>query len=200
MKNKIPESENIILEQLKDFFPLPPYDLGFDCRNIILETSLVIEKSTSLFLAFLLGIKDLEQSITLGNKSSSFSLKQKIDLLIDIGALNSNDKKKFQSFMEIRNIFMHNFHANSFTNCFKFLDGKDKFLIKTYGVDEKISEEESFNAICVKLADEVLILTIGIIDRVLLIRVNENISSLKDKIIELFTEFHKNKLKNDQIQ
>lgn len=42
-------------------------------RNDILIKSLCIESLTSIFLASLLDIKDRKNSITLGNKRSSFS-------------------------------------------------------------------------------------------------------------------------------
>ena len=85
MKNKMPETKNDAFELLSKFAPLPPFNLCFECRNVILETSLLIEKTTSLFLAFLIGIPKANESLALENKNSAFLFKQKIDLLVDIG-------------------------------------------------------------------------------------------------------------------
>ena len=74
---------------------LGPFKYGFRNRNIILASSLLIEKTTSRFIANLLGIKKPENSLTLGIKNSALSFNQKIDLLIDLGALSASDKSKF---------------------------------------------------------------------------------------------------------
>ena len=95
MKKGVLGSEKEALEFLNNFAPLPPYELDFENRNIILETSLVLEKTITALISELLGIKNPEDSITLGNKSSSLSFNQKVDLLIDLGALGKEDKKKF---------------------------------------------------------------------------------------------------------
>lgn len=105
------------------------FKYGFRNRNIILSSSLLIEKTTSSFIANLLGINNPENSLTLGIKNSAFSFNQKIDLLIDLGALNTSDKRKFQLFMELRNKFMHVLEADSFVNCFKLLRGKKHFYL-----------------------------------------------------------------------
>src|SRR5688572_19762225 len=96
--------------------------IGIEKRQNILNVSLLVENFTSLFLSRLLEIQDHRKTISFGNKSSSLSFNQKVNILIDIGALNATDKIKFQTFMEIRNQFMHNIDADSYENCFKYLD------------------------------------------------------------------------------
>ena len=177
---------------------LGPYKYGFRNRNIILGTSLIIEKATSRFIANLLGIKNPENSLTLGSKNSSLSFNQKIDLLIDLGALNVSDKSKFRLFMELRNKFMHVLEADSFVNCFKLLDAKEAFLFKLYPQYKDKVDEKNLKAASMKLADDVLQLTLMIINKVLENRYREDIkmSVVKNylKIIpyylKLLTEFN----------
>ena len=136
---------------------------GLVKRLEILETALNIERLTSIFLATLLGIKDYSNSYTLGNKGGGFSFNQKIDLLIEIGALAKSDKNKFQTFMEIRNIFMHNISADTYENCFSLLSkGKVKFLLETYP-ESNGTREEQFRNISNILCAEITILTVEII-------------------------------------
>ena len=66
-------------------------------RLTVIQYSIFIERGISATLAHLLDI-DLINSKTLGNKSTSFSLKQKIDLLTDIQALDKIHHTKFQTF------------------------------------------------------------------------------------------------------
>lgn len=195
MKNKIPNTDKEALDFLSKFAPLPPYELGFKNRNLILETSLVIEKSSSLFLAALLGITNPQESLTLGNRNSSFSLKQKIDLLIDIGALSNVNKNKYIAFMEIRNVFMHVFDANSFVNCFKHLDKKEKFLFKLYPQDKNKTDEEKLRDASVELASDVLIITYDLMNKVIRKFQDENILSEIPEFIKTI-ENNNNKINN----
>lgn len=177
MKKGVLGSEKEALEFLNNFAPLPPYELDFENRNIILETSLVLEKTITALISELLGIKNPEDSITLGNKSSSLSFNQKVDLLIDLGALGKEDKKKFQAFMEIRNTFMHLFEANSFVTCFNHLKKKNVLLFKLYPQANDKNEEERLKAASVQLANDVLSLTFGIMNKIVSRNQNERLMS-----------------------
>jgi hypothetical protein len=181
---------------------LGPFKYGFRNRNIILGTSLIIEKATSRFIANLLGIKKPENSLTLGIKNSALSFNQKIDLLIDLGALNASDKSKFQLFMELRNKFMHVLEADSFVNCFKLLDGKEAFLFKLYPQYKDKIHEKNLKAASIRLGDDVLQLTLMIINKVLEKRYREEdkMSVLKNyleanqnliKILDAFIQYLK---------
>ncbi len=141
-------------------------DLGLDTRKEILARALMMESLSSIFIAGLLGIKDRQNSKTLGNKSSSLSFNQKIDLLLDLGALNSDEKKKCQAFMEIRNQFMHNLEAASFQECFSFLSGADKKVLKLYPQPQNISVEKQLRNASLKLADDVLSFISKLMDNV----------------------------------
>ncbi|MCC5906205.1 MAG: hypothetical protein JJU13_08370 [Balneolaceae bacterium] len=130
-------------------------DFGIEKRNLVLKTSLYIEKTTSVFLGSLLGIKDVESSKTLGNKSSSISFNNKVDLLIDIGALKPETKKKFQHFMEIRNQFMHNLSATSYIKCLDNLKGTEKSLLKIYPQKKGLEKEEELEGVITDLCNDV---------------------------------------------
>ena len=77
---------------------------AFEDRIDVLSHSLLIESAISLFLGFLLDIKEPQNAKSL-NGSSGLSYSQKINLLIDIGALSDSDRKTYQYFMEVRNKF-----------------------------------------------------------------------------------------------
>lgn len=168
------------------------FKFGFRNRNNILGTSLIIEKATSRFIANLLGIKKPENSLTLGFKNSALSFNQKIDLLIDLGALSASDKSKFQLFMELRNKFMHVLEADSFVNCFKLLDGKEAFLFKLYPQYKDKVHEKNLKAASMRLADDVLQLTLMIINKVLEKRYKENI---KGSVVKGYLEASQNLIK-----
>jgi hypothetical protein len=113
-------------------------------RLNVLYASLVLEEMTSMILGDLLDI-DIETSKTLGSKSGSLSFKNKIDLIVDIRAMEKEDAKKFLCFAEIRNQFVHNLKVDTFKSCFDRLEGKDKYLKKLYASSEEkaLSDEET---------------------------------------------------------
>ena len=139
-------------------------DLGLDLRKDILEYALMMEMLTTNFLAKLLDIKDPKNSRTLGNKTSSFSFNHKVDLLIDLGALRKEERKKYQYFMEIRNQFIHNINACTHEKCLSGLDGTNNAILKLYPQPENITLDEKYRNAVNALSDEVLKLTIEIID------------------------------------
>jgi hypothetical protein len=139
-------------------------DLGLDIRKDILEYSLMMEMLTTNFLASILDIKEPKNSKTLGNKTSSFSFNHKIDLLIDLGALRKEERKKYQYFMEIRNQFMHNIDASSYEKCLAYLDGTNIAVLKLYPQPESLSLDEKYKNAVFALCEETLDLTIQIID------------------------------------
>jgi hypothetical protein len=176
---------------------------GMQIRTEILQYSLLIENFSSIFLSNLLNITDYRLSKSIGNKSSNLSFKQKIDLLIDIQALENKEKNKFSHFMAIRNQFMHNLEANSYENCFKNLDGAEKFLLKTFPQDFKLSKEKQLEFATKKLAEDVITITVKLMEKIeekirekvnseMLERYQENstiaITEIENKINSAFTE------------
>lgn len=141
----------------------PKIDLALDKRKVILGYALTVEGFTSIFLASLLDIKNAKESRTLGNKNSALSFNQKIDLLIDIGALDDNVKAKFVTFMELRNQFMHNMEAKTYEKCFEAMPlGKHKYILKTYPQNTSLSREEQLEAACHDLSKEVITVTLDL--------------------------------------
>jgi len=140
-------------------------DFGIEIRKNILLKAVIMEGLTSGFLSMLLGIKNPELTKSFGNTGAALSFSQKINLLIDVGALENLTRKKFQAFMEIRNQFMHNLEATSFTKCLQYIPDTARFLHKNYLLDLKKSEEENYSTIVESLGSEVLKLTTSIIDK-----------------------------------
>jgi hypothetical protein len=142
-------------------------NIGINQRVPILTYALLMESFTSIFLAKLLGInEDNTNTLSFGNKGTSLSFSQKIYLLIDIQALSKNDKTKYLTFMEIRNQFMHNLGAESYVDCFSFLNGKDTYILKQYPQEKNLSREEQLSIATTQLADELLQKTINLIHNV----------------------------------
>lgn len=114
---------------------------SLDIRKAILRDSLLLENLISIFCTLLLGIE--RQSSCFGNSSKALSFNQKINLLIDIQAMENIEKNKFIKFMEIRNQFIHNLEAVDFQSCFNFIDGAEKFLLKQYPPERTDIDKET---------------------------------------------------------
>jgi hypothetical protein len=129
---------------------------GLDNRKIVLFPSLLIEGLTSIFLGRLLKIEDLNESKILGNKSGCLSFNQKVNILIEMNSIPKNDRNKYLTFLEIRNQFMHNSDASTFEKCFSFLEGKEKFILKTYPQSTDLSKEEKLKFATLELIKELI--------------------------------------------
>lgn len=139
---------------------------GIPIRSDFMAASLYIENAASGFLAELLGIKEPENTLSFGNRGSSLSFSQKINLLIDMGAISNDQKNKFFTFMALRNQFMHNIQAASYEKCVSFVEGSEKFLFKNYPQDENITREEQLKEACSALSMDVSQLILSIIDTI----------------------------------
>ena len=71
-------------------------------------------------------------SLSFGNKSSSLSFNQKLNLLLDNDSIIKEEKIKLEAFSNIRNQFMHNAYANSFTDAFAQIDGLENKMRKQF--------------------------------------------------------------------
>ncbi len=114
----------------------------------ILKYSLRLEKTASHSLAFVLDITVPENSRSLGNKSSALSFNQKLNLLLDSGSIDKEEKLKMDIFMEVRNQFMHNLDVDSFVDVYKLLDGREnklRTLYSEYFSDEILLEQSLDN-------------------------------------------------------
>lgn len=135
-------------------------------RADVLQGALLLEELASSFLAELLGVKNKKVSLSFGNKSSALSFNQKINLLIDMGAVDKDSRNKFQTFMEIRNQFMHNINATSYEACFSFTDSKDKYILKTYPQNNKLPREEQLRLAVEALNGDLLFVTAQVIKKI----------------------------------
>ncbi len=136
---------------------------SLEIRKNVLATSLVLEMLISEFAAELLDIKDVKNSRLFGNRSCSLSFNQKIDLLFDMGVVTTESRTKFQTFMEIRNQFMHNLMALNNEKCISFLEGKEKYLLRTYPTDLSQSKEKQLDHAISELSRDLIKTTNGII-------------------------------------
>jgi len=108
-------------------------------RLVVLEFSIKIETLLSSMLRCFLDIN--EPSKSFGNSNTSLSFNQKANLLLDTKYLDPEDAKKFLTFMEIRNQFIHNEDAKNFTLCLSFIKGKKAWLLKQYPLIQDENEE-----------------------------------------------------------
>ena len=118
-------------------------------RIKVLEYSLTLELMSSFSLAYLLDIEfdKTKESKSLGNSSSSLSFNQKVNLLLDNKSITKEEKLKLESFMNIRNQFMHNKDADSYEKAVEFISGLKNRLKKIYpelfvGADTEIALEK----------------------------------------------------------
>jgi uncharacterized protein YutE (UPF0331/DUF86 family) len=143
-----------------------------DIRMRTLHYSLRIERFTSAILASLIDIKGRHtETISFANKSTALSFFQKVNILLDIGALQKDDKRKFEKFMSIRNQFMHNYEADTYEKCVQLIDGCENYLFKTYKNEltegnEFESKEEKLGFAIFLLCEDVDSITISLIEKV----------------------------------
>lgn len=123
--------------------------MSLENRSKVLSYSLELEYYVSLELAKLLDIKDYKNSKSLGNKSSSLSLNQKLNLLLDFETISSKEKSIIESFSSIRNQFMHNIDAISYEYVISQIKGLLNRLKKLYPENFKSKDIESNIEKCV---------------------------------------------------
>lgn len=124
--------------------------MNLENRSKVLSYSLELEYYVSLELAKLLDIKDFKNSKSLGNKSSSLSLNQKLNLLLDFETISSKEKSIIESFSSIRNQFMHNIDATSYEFVINQISGLLNRLKKLYPENFKSSNKEKNIEKCVE--------------------------------------------------
>ena len=162
-----------------------------------MDKSLEIENilSTILIQLFRIPKTDLK---TLSNKSSAISFKTKVDLLYDLDRISKEHYNLLLLFMEIRNQFIHNIEATSFTKVFEILgiDRRNRILkldsqlVDNYKTAEKINDDLIKPEIVLSLAFDKLKL---VIDAILVEVVDRLISDL-EKENELRNEAEMNKI------
>lgn len=93
----------------------------------VIERALVIEDMLSQIFRTLLEIEKPD-SKTLSHKTSALSFMTKVDLLYDLERIDIDSYNLLKMFGEIRNQFMHNKNADSFSIVLKRLNKNSKLL------------------------------------------------------------------------
>lgn len=116
----------------KDFVPQLDREMaesyeqaGMGVKRAVLYMALKIEQQSSVMLGQLLGV-DVEKSKVLGYLGRPLEFSQKVQLLIEVGGLKKDDHQLFTTFMEIRNMMLHNYSAHSTAKCLEMLSEKLK--------------------------------------------------------------------------
>lgn len=120
---------------------------NIDLRSKILMYSIKQEELSSEIVKKFLRISKHDLK-TLGNKISSFSFKNKIDLLFDIGDIEKEQYSFLIKFMEIRNQFIHNPTCSTFLDLKRENNELTNYIKKKFEnriVDEEQSLSESFD-------------------------------------------------------
>ncbi|AWA31002.1 hypothetical protein HYN48_13435 [Flavobacterium magnum] len=173
-------------------------------RTKVLEYSLKLESFVSYELANLLDISDYKSSKSLGNGSSALSINQKLNLLLDVENIDKKEKSTIEYFMSIRNQFMHNIDAVSFSYVIRKLDGLENKLKKEYPHNFKQKNDEKGFELCIEslFHDSIKILLDqkgNKLRKIMLLAAAESHEILKDKLresldkqIQLLEDFFKN--------
>ena len=135
-------------------------DLNLELRKEIIEIALTLEGAINNLLISYLNIDSLNLK-ALGNKNSSISFKNKIDLLADIEVLNKDEHFKFLILMEFRNQFLHNANCNSFEKAVEILGtDRGKQLLKyndvTFNANLETIYKHSYQRMYIECLDIVL--------------------------------------------
>jgi hypothetical protein len=135
-------------------------DLNIKFRTEVLTHSLRLEQSASNILKAILRILK-EKTKTLGNKSTSLSFKNKVDILHDLDELSKEEYDDLIRFMEIRNQIIHNYECNSFLKLNETNPDLCNFLKKKFPnsePDQESSLRKSYNELYVVCQGGLLIL------------------------------------------
>lgn len=102
----------------------------FQNRQIAIKKKLFVESLTSKLMKHMMGLDLHGSTKALDNKSSSLSLRAKIDLLSDCGKIDKFTYTNLLHIISIRNQFARNFECDNFEDLPKYIDGIDKPLLK----------------------------------------------------------------------
>jgi hypothetical protein len=124
--------------------------LPSSARSTVIEASVTIERIIATMLAMFLDI-EVESSKSFGMSTSALSFNHKIQLLIDMKIIGTDEKTLLVKFSEIRNLFAHNAIITHFFQCFGHNKLKD-YLEKKYGIQKSKFDFEEDN--CKMLFDK----------------------------------------------
>lgn len=135
---------------------------GMEERACVLEDALAVEGMSTILLGPLLRFKTDEGMKK--RKKTPLSFDQRIWLLIEIGAIQRKESTKLDLFRQIRNVMVHNWEVNNFTECLDVLKRREE-LLRMYKQDERLSVETKLKRCVRKLGNEVRLIVAGVIDR-----------------------------------
>jgi hypothetical protein len=111
-------------------------------RLEVLEYSLDIEQAINNLLLIYLGIIGKKSTKLFSNKTG-ISLKNKVDLLLDIDVFSNEEAECVILFMNFRNIFMHDIESSSFVSALNRMSNEVKNKFKKYLNSENSLKSES---------------------------------------------------------
>jgi len=119
------ENREKFIDEYQAFEESEDSDLGMKVRLKVIKTALHIEMMATHVLGVMLGV-DPSKSRVLWSKGAPLSFRQKVLLMVEVAALDKDDIRMFDVFMEIRNTFAHDIGAKSTEACFNILDERDE--------------------------------------------------------------------------
>ncbi|MEO8587818.1 MAG: hypothetical protein ABI432_00470 [Flavobacteriales bacterium] len=109
-------------------------------RMKILRACVELEGATSDFLRQVFKLKD--SSITFGMSTKALSFEHKLNLMLDLASITSDDRKRFQMLQEMRNQFAHNDACISYEIYFMLAKKSPDKLFAWYPVPTKGTLEQ----------------------------------------------------------
>lgn len=126
--------------------------LNIEVRGQILEYSLFLENSINDLVLLSLGIYNDKEKTKLFSNKGRLTFQNKVELLLDIDVLTSQESLEFELLMNIRNKFLHDLECNSFN---VLLDQLDNGIVNRFKKfikhGEVISDEEACKRACYEL-------------------------------------------------
>ncbi|TVZ47449.1 hypothetical protein [Olleya sp. Hel_I_94] len=170
----------------------------FKYRQLAIEKTLKIESITSFLIKNIIGLALNQETKTLSNKSSSLSLKSKIDLLYDCKKITKEEYSSLLHIISIRNQFAHNYDCQRFEDLPQFISGIDKPLLKyceSPSTDLNANLENGFNKMVEKIMESLKILFDELIND--LKRQKRNIKAKHDRIVVKMLNYYGINTKED---
>lgn len=99
-------------------------------RMKVLEETVKLEHNTAALLMQVFEIPS--DNMSFGTTSKALSFDQKLNLFVDIGMLDKEQRKRFTLLQEMRNQFAHNFSTYTFEICLSRTSIPAKTLLKWY--------------------------------------------------------------------
>lgn len=121
-------------------------EINLNLRTGVLEKALYLESEMNKLLTLFLNVERGKETRTFGNKSTSLSFKNKIDLLFDLDVLNKEENDQLLLLMQFRNQFLHNIHCSSFIIAVGLLQGSSKHLSKFVGEEVHQNKESEYDS------------------------------------------------------